>query len=560
MATAGARFVNVSPVRDGLEAGGAVEWLPIRPNTDTALMLALCHVLLAERLCDQPFLDRYCVGADRFAGYLRGDADGVAKDPAWAERITGIPAARTVALARDMATHRTMLNVAWALQRAAHGEQPFWAVAALAAHVGQVGLPGGGFGVGYGAMNQMGSPHPRLRTLRLPQGSNPVKAFIPVARHADMLLNPRGSFTYNGGQYTYPDIRLVYWAGGNPFHHHQDLNRLRRAWRKPETIVVHEQYWTAAARHADVVLPATIALERDDIGFATLEGHVVAMRKASEPVGESRDDYAIFADLAGRLGAGDVFTEGLTARQWVVRLYEGFAVDARRKGIEVPSFEQFWEEGFIDLSSHDRPVIMLQAFRQDPDRHPLPTPSGKIEIFSQTIADFAVADCPGHPAWMAPPEWLGADEAQAFPFHLISDQPSRKLHSQLDHGRSSMGAKVDGREAVMINPADAARKGITDGAAVELFNQRGRTIAAARVSDGIMPGVVKLSTGAWYDPDGDGDRHGNPNALTLDRGASGLSQGCAAQTCLVDVRPCVEPPPVRAHSLPRFAKREDPSV
>jgi biotin/methionine sulfoxide reductase len=203
-------------------------------------------------------------------------------------------------------------------------------------------------------------------------------------------------------------------------------------------------------------------------------------------------------------------------------------------------------------------VIMLQAFREDPDRHPLPTPSGKIEIFSQTISDFGLTDCPGHPTWIPPPEWLGAEKAKTCPLHLISDQPSRKLHSQLDHGRSSMDAKIGGREAVTINPADAGQKGITDGAVVELFNERGRVIAAARVSDGIMPGVVRLSTGAWYDPDGNADRHGNPNALTLDRGASGLSQGCAAQTCLVDIRPCAEPPAVRAHRLPSFAEREEP--
>src|SRR5207237_8032967 len=123
-----------------------------------------------------------------------------------------------------------------------------------------------------------------------PQGVNPVRTFIPVARIADLLLSPGQEYDYDGGRLTYPDIRLVYWAGGNPFHHHQDLNRLRRAFARPDTIVVHEPYWTATARHADVVLPTTVTLERDDVGCGRNDGYVIAMPRALEPCGQRRDD------------------------------------------------------------------------------------------------------------------------------------------------------------------------------------------------------------------------------------------------------------------------------
>ncbi|MCW5747268.1 MAG: molybdopterin guanine dinucleotide-containing S/N-oxide reductase [Alphaproteobacteria bacterium] len=558
MRAAGARFVNVTPTRDDLDTGGAFDWIAIRPNTDTALMLALAHTLHAEGLHAPDFLARHTVGFDRFAAYLTGASDGQAKDATWAEAITGVPAARIVALARDMAARRTMLNISWSLQRAQHGEQPFWTLVTLACMLGQIGLPGGGFGVGYGATNLMGSPHARFGGPTLPQGDNAVSAFIPVARIADMLLNPGATFAYNGRNHVYPDIRLIYWAGGNPFHHHQDLNRLMQAWRKPETIVVHEQFWTPTAKFADIVLPATTALERNDIGFASRERHIVAMRRACEPAGEARDDFAIFSDIAGRLGAGMTYTENRSVAQWLEHLYETARERARGSNVDLPPFATFWAAGIVTVEGSFEPPIFLADFRHDPDGHPLKTPSGKIEIYSERIAGFGYGDCPGHPVWMAPTEWLGGATAARFPLHLLSDQPTTRLHSQLDHSPYSQAAKVKGRQPVTISRHDAAARGIADGDFVRIFNDRGACVSAAIVSDAIRPGVARLSTGAWFDPHDTGanrplEKHGNPNVLTLDRGASQLSQGCTAQTCLVEIeRYDGEPPGVTAHTLPQL--------
>ncbi len=556
MHEAGVRFVNVGPVGDNLDTSGNFEWLQIPPGTDTALMLALAWVLRDEGLHDPAFLARYCAGYDMFERYLLGLDDGTPKTPDWAAPIVRLPPERITALARDMASHRTMLNVAWSLQRATWGEQPFWMMITLACMLGQVGLPGGGFGVGYGATNLMGSPEVKFSGPVLPQGRNAVDAFIPVARITDMLLHPGEKFTYNGRTHAYPDIRLIYWAGGNPFHHHQDLNRLVEAWRRPESIVVNEQFWTPAAKLADVVLPATTTMERNDIGSATREGHLVAMRRLMPAVGEARDDYAIFSGLAERLGAGETYTEGLDEMGWLARMWEESRVRAKVVGVDLPSFQEFWEQGLIDLEEHATPVTMLGPFRADPVANKLRTPSGLIEVGSARIAGFGLSDCPGHAVWREPSEWVGG--GGPYKLHLLSDQPVRRLHSQLDASGYSLDGKIAGREPIDLHPDDAAARGVGDGDVVEVFNDRGRCLAAARLTDRIMPGVVKLATGAWFDPDWSGgpEKHGNPNVLTLDVGASSLSQGCVAQTCTVELRRFVgEPPPVTAFDLPNFISR-----
>jgi biotin/methionine sulfoxide reductase len=562
LARAGCRFVNFSPVRDDLGVPDASrEWIPIRPGTDTAVMLALaCETVRAGRH-DAAFLASHCVGFERWSRYLAGEDDGVAKDADWAAAISGVPAARLRALAAGMAATRTLVNVAWALQRADHGEQPFWAGVGLAAVLGQVGLPGGGFCLAYGPTNNLGSGHRLMPGPTLPQGRNAVEAFIPVARIADMLLHPGESFDYVGQRRTYPDIRLVYWAGGNPFHHHQDLHRLARAWRRPEAVFVHEQVWNAHAKMADVVLPATTTLERDDIGHGLRDPLLIAMRRVVDPPGEARDDYAIFAALAERLGRGDAFTEGLDARGWLERLYGETVPKWAQAGIELPPFDAFWAGGGVRIPANDRPVVAFAEFRADPVAHRLETPSGRIELFSETIAGFGLDDCPGMPVWRAPVEWLGAAGAARFPLHLLSDQPHTKLHSQLDHSTVSLANKVAGREPIRLHPDDAAARGIADGDLVRVFNDRGACLAGARLDAGLLRGVAVLSTGAWWDPEVPGDpasldRHGNPNTLTRDAGASRFSQGCAAQSCLVQVaRFDGEPPAVRAFEGPRFVPR-----
>ena len=537
MARKGVRFVNIGPCNDNLDAECHAEWIQCRPNADVALMLALAWQIHADGTHDRNFLARCTVGFDKFLAYLLGEQDGIAKTPEWANRLTGVPSERIVELAREMAETRTMVNVAWSLQRAHNGEQAFWMAITLAAMLGQIGLPGGGFGVGYGPMNANGSPHRQLSGPTFSQKENPVQDYIPCARIADMLLNPGATFHHDGALRTYPDIQLIYWAGGNPYHHHQDLNRLGRAWQKPRTIIVHDPFWTASAKRADIVLPVTTAMERDDIGYATQEGFLVAMRQIVEPFADARSDFDIFSGIAEHMGVQQTFTEGRNDTEWLSHLYEDMRARWKNRDVDCPDFETFWKQGLVDLEEHASPRIMLEAFRSDPAKYPLKTPSGLIEIFSETIASFDLSDCPGHAAWFEPREWLGSVNAAPDALHLLSDQPARKLHSQLDASPYSAAGKVGGRECIYMNPADAEARGVGHHDTVEVWNGRGRCLAAVHVTDQIMRGAVRISTGAWYDPDETGlDLHGNPNVLTLDIGTSSLGQGCAAQTCLVFVR------------------------
>ncbi len=557
----GVEFVSVSALRDDAAGFLDAQWLAPRPNTDVALILALAHTVVAAGLHDEGFLGRCCVGWERFRPYLMGETDDQPKDAEWAASICALPAATIRELALRMARTRTLITMSWSLQRADHGEQAYWAAVTLACVLGQIGLPGGGVGFGYGAVNGIGAGGSRLAPPTLFAPKNEVSAFIPVARITEMLENPGGEIDYNGQRLRFPDARLVYWCGGNPFHHHQDLARLRRAWQQPETIVVHEPWWNPLARHADIVLPATTTLERNDFTGTSLDCYVLAMHKAVEPFGEARNDHDIFAALAERLGFHAEFTKGRDERAWLEALYAQWLGRVAKAGLKAPPFAEFWATGHVEMPERSIEPVFLGSFREDPAAHPLDTPSGRIEIFSETIAGFGYPDCRGHVTWMEPAEWLGSALAKRYPLHLISNQPRTRLHSQLDNGRVSRASKVRGREPVWINPRDADARGIADGDVVRLFNDRGACLAGAVVTAEVMPGVVQLATGAWYSPAEDGTPggdpaycvHGNPNVLTRDAGTSKLAQGPSAHTCLVEVEKFSGP-------LPRVTAMEPPPI
>ncbi|MEM7254574.1 MAG: molybdopterin-dependent oxidoreductase [Pseudomonadota bacterium] len=552
----GVRFVNISPLRTDVNDELDAEWLPPRPGSDTAIMMGLAHTLYTEGLHDQAFLERYTVGFEQVVRYLMGHGDdGVEKNAAWAEAQSGIDSERIRALAREMASRRTLIGTAVSLQRADFGEQPLWMTVTLAAMLGQIGLPGGGFGIGYGADAAIGTLNRPFAWPSFPQGSNPETAYIPVAMVADMLLNPGGEYDFDGERRTFPDIRLVWWAGGNPFHHHQDLNRLRAAFHAPETIIVNEINWTATARHADIVLPVASTMERDDFGGGTQDRAIIPMPKVVATSAEMREEFDIYTDLEAALHLGHAFSNGKTSREWLEDMWRTLRQRAAERNVTLPELDDFLAGDVIEFDDPRADGVYLDTFREDPAAHPLITPSGKIELYSERIASFGYADCPGQATWLPPREWLGADLARRYPLHLISGQPQSRLHSQLDNGAYSQRLKVKGREPVLLNPTDASARGIRDGDVVRLKNDRGQCLAGAKLTDDVRPGVVFLWTGAWFDPDlGDPEqceRHGNPNVLTHDHRTSRLSQGPAAQSALVEVEKFIgEVPDVRAFTPP----------
>jgi len=558
LALAGVEVVNISPIRDDGPDAVRPEWIPIRPNTDTAMLLAMTHTLVSEGLHDREFLDKFCAGFDRVLPYLMGETDGQPKSADWATSITGVPAETIRTLARRMAATRTMVTASWSLQRAHHGEQPYWAVVLLASALGQIGLPGGGFGFGYGSGAGIGDPPLSFAAPAMDAIKNPINVTIPAARISDCLLNPGAPYDFNGKRGTYPDIKLVYWAGGNPFHHHQDTNKLRRAWSKPDTVVVHEPWWTATARHADIVLPATTSLERNDIGGARRDKFIMAMGQAVPPVGQARNDFDIFSALAKRLGVAETYTQGRDENAWLRHLYENCRHSAGANAAALPDFDTFWKTGYLEIPAASEEYVIFGDFRADPEKHKLRTPSGKIELYSEKIAAFGYDDCPPHPTWIEPWEWLGGQDAKTYPLHLVSSQPRDRLHSQMDCGPVSAGGKIAGRQAITMHPADAKARGINAGDVVRVHNARGSCLAGAIVSDTVSAGIVNLSCGAWYDPADGGEQalclHGNANVLTRDQGTSKLGQGPASATALVEVERYTEPlRPVAAFDPPRVA-------
>ena len=559
-AEAGIRFVNISPLRGDAPDFLRAEWLPIRPGGDAAMVLAMIQAIVAEGLEDRGFLDRCTVGWDRLRAYVSGEADGVAKTPEWAEPLCEVPAAAIRALALEAARTPTMLTATWSTQRSENGEQPWWALVALASALGGIGKPGQGVAFGYGSINGIGTARRDLPSVNLPATRNPVTTAIPVARVTELLERPGEVLRYNGRDILLPDIRMVFWAGGNPFHHHQDLNRLARAFSRPETIVVSEPWWTSLARHADIVLPATTTLERNDIASSSRDRFLRAMHQAVPPQGQARNDHDAFADIAEALGYRDSFTGQRDEGAWLRHLYDRFRRACAALGEEVPDFDRFWEAGHLEFDRPERDFVGFADFAADPEGSPLATPSGKVELYSETIAGFGDPAVPGHPVWRAPAEWLGGDTAR-HPLHLLSNQPATRLHGQLDPARAARGSKLHGREPIRMNPDDAAARGLVAGEVVRVFNGRGALLAGLALDDGLRPGVVTMSTGAWWDPqetpEGRLCVHGNPNVLTQDRGTSSLGQGCAAQSCLVQVAAWTGPlPAVSVHEPPPLAAEE----
>ncbi|WP_298759779.1 molybdopterin guanine dinucleotide-containing S/N-oxide reductase [uncultured Campylobacter sp.] len=569
-------IIIIDPIKtvSGKYFEGKARWIAPRPNTDVAMMLGMAQHLYSQGKYDKEFLQNYTVGFEKFVPYLTGQSDGVAKTPEWASEICGISADVIKELAIKFYENRTMIMAGWGIQRAHHGEQAHWMIVTLCAMLGQIGLAGGGFGFSYhyanggaptcagGVIGGMNAASVGVvkdgKFLGLAQDQkqggeaaqawlvNTAKVAFPLARIADALLNPGKTIDANGAKITYPQIDFIYWVGGNPIVHHQDTNTNIKAWRKPRTIVVNEIYWTPTAKMADIVFPTTTQYERNDI---TMSGdysnmHIIPMKQVVAKQHGAKDDYQIFTDLCKAYadGLAEVYTDGgKTEMDWIKEFYEGAAsaVNANTAlGIQMPSFEQWWEKNepteFYE-TPESAAYVSFEDFRNDPVLEALGTPSGLIEIYSDTIAAMNYKDCGAHPMWFEPVEWLGMKDKPA-KFHLLSLHPLDRLHSQQSNTSNRKRYAVADREPVLINTEDAKELGIKQGDLVRVYNARGEILAGANVSDDIMRGVVQIFEGAWYDPNAEGlCKNGNPNVLTIDLPTSELANGNIAHTALVDI-------------------------
>jgi anaerobic dimethyl sulfoxide reductase subunit A len=481
-AKAGTPVIAIDPRRSVTAAALGARWIGIRPGSDAALMLALLHEFYSGGSVNEARVSELSEGMEGLAAYVLGRVDGRPRDAAWAEAITGVPAAITRQLAEAwMSARPTMLIPGYSIQRTRAGEESYRLSAALQLACGSFGMKGGSTG---SINNRL--PKPRVGAISdLARGD---EVSVPVLRWPDAILKGR-----RGG---YPaDIKAAYFSGCNFANQGADSNKSRRALLSLEFSLCHELFLTPSAALCDIVLPASSPLEKEDIGLPWDGSYLLYKPKAVEHEGQARDDYRIFAELAARLGFGQRFDEGRDAGAWI----EGFLRDS-----EIQDIGAFKESGIYRADFPERSG--LDAFVADPKGRPLPTPSGRVEIRSEAYA----RDTGGS----ALPLWEDAPQDTDLPFLLISPKTLRRTHSQNGGGQSWSGLRADLGEAT-LNEGDAERLGVAEGERVRIYNENGATEARAKLSADIVGGVVCLHEGAWFAPGPDGvDSAGSANALT----------------------------------------------
>ncbi|EPC8954183.1 dimethylsulfoxide reductase subunit A [Cronobacter sakazakii] len=547
-----ARMIVIDPRYTDTAAGREDEWIPIRPGTDAALASAIAWVLITENYVDQPFLDNYCVGYDEktlppgapanghYKAYILGDGpDGTAKTPAWAAPITGIPEARIIKLAREIGEAKpAFIAQGWGPQRHSNGELACRAIAMLPILTGNVGIHGGNSGAREGSFSL---PFERMPTLQ-----NPVETSISMFTWTDAIeRGPSMTATADGvrgKEKLDVPIKMIWnYAGNCLINQHSQINRTHEILqddKKCELIVVIDCHMTASARYADILLPDCTASEQMDFALDASCGnmaYVIFADQAIAPRFECRTIYDITSALAGRMGVGDTFTEGRTQEGWLRHLY----AQSRRAIPEVPDFDTFRQQGIFKLRDPQGHHVAYQAFRENPTANPLDTPSGKIEIYSSALADIAAHwQLPEgdviHPLPVYSPgfEQVSDPLRAQYPLQLTGFHYKSRTHSTYGNVDVLQAAC---RQQVWINPQDAQARGINDGDLVRVWNARGEARIEAKVTPRIMPGVVALGEGAWYQPDAQGvDHAGSINVLTTQR-PSPLAKGNPSHSNLVQL-------------------------
>jgi anaerobic dimethyl sulfoxide reductase subunit A len=526
----GARIVCVDPRMTLSAVALADEWIPIRPGTDAAMMTAMAQVMIAEKIFDAGFVKTHCLGfdstrmpagaesAESYQDYVLGTRDGVPKTPAWAEAICGVPRETIARIAREYATTKpAMLYQGYGMQRRAYGEQVVRAGCVLAAITGNVGIPGGWAG-GMGLQAPDGGPAWNV----FPTGPNPVMAQIPSFLWTEAVLRGPAMTKADGvvgAEKLETGIKLIYAVASNALiNQHANINRTAKILQDEklvEFIAVQDNFLTPTGRFADLLLPACTQFETWGVADGWKYGdEVILMPKIVEPPGEARSDYYICADISRRLGFYDAYTEGRDERGWTAWAIEQFR---KTRFPKIPALDEF-ERSNIGVYSLPvtEPAVAFADFRRDPAKHPLPTPSGKIEIFSKKLHDLGKSDViPAVPKYIREWESPFGPEAKKHPLQVVGPHYLATAHSTLDNVPWLREAFP---QRVFINPADAESRGIRNGDRVRVFNDRGAVVLPCRLTRRIMPGVIAIPQGAWWTPDASGtDQAGSINALTSER-------------------------------------------
>lgn len=537
----GTKIIVVDPRHSDTVGAFADQWIPIRPTTDSALVAGLAYVMLTEGLHDQAFLDKYCVGFDEehmpegipagnsYKSYLLGESDGQPKTPEWASAITGIPVQTILQLAREIASSKPCFILQGrGLQRHANGEFQALSIPILALMTGNVGKLGTSPGL-YEGFNS-------VKMGAYPAGENPIKTQISFFMFTDAIEKGSNHTKENGGlqgaDHLQSGVKFIWNYGGNALvNQHSDVNRtinLLKDTTKCEFILGIDNFMTPSMEYADIILPDITQFEQEDIITRALgQGLAIYGQKLVEPMYDCKSVYEICKELAKRLGVLDKFDEGKTQEQY---LRDCVAV-AQAAHPDFPSFEKFREKGIYKTKANK--IVAYKSFIEDPENNPLPTPSGKVEIFSKDLYDMNNPErIPAIPKYIAVAEGPQSDLKDKYPIQCIGHHSKRRVHSMFDNSSWLEEAEP---QKLWINPQDAAARGIKDDDMVKIYNDRGTVKVKAKVTSRLIPGVCSLPQGAWYTPDKDGvDIRGNINTLTTWE-PTALAWGNPQHTNLVQV-------------------------
>ena len=567
----GCKFVLVDPQYTDSAAAYDAWWIPIRPNTDAAMMAGMAHYIFTNNLQDQEFINRFTLGMDagtmpdwagnspngkeNFKDYILGTYDGVAKSPEWAAQICGVSADDIKKLADMYAkTKPAALKASWAPGRNAYGEQYNRMAAALQAMTGNIGVLGGcAEGVGK-------AWHAEAVAYPYDQYANIWFSSIKSDRWAHCVLNYPNVSREEVGLWprqdqldgVIPNIKGIFWQGSDWFNQLTNINKEIAAMDKMELVVCMDSTITPSGLYADVLLPIATHFERHDVALPWYKGHYYIHRpKVIEPLGESKSDFQVFTELAYRIGEktgiGEHFGKSYNPKADRSYFHNPDAVDE--------AYLRDWWEGKVMAHQHvdmswdefkqrgiykfrlDQPHV---AFREQIEQgKPFQTPSGRIEILSTELAQ--IGDwtrtrygyhIPSIPKWIEPWESLNSPKTAKYPYHLISPHPRWRTHSIFNN---CSWLRETYEQEVTVNASDARRLGIKTGDTVEVWNERGRVVVPVYVTERCMPGVAVIHEGAWLDLDTNGvDRSGNPDMLTLDEPSPAGS--FAYNTVLCDIR------------------------
>jgi len=452
----GVPVIVIDPRRTRTAELMGTKWIPVKPGTDVALMAAILYYLIQNNLTNRNYIEKYTSGFEDLADYVSGNTDGIAKTPEWASKLCGIKTSVITELAHLYGTTTPCaLLPGLSMQRALAGEEAARMPMALQAATGNTGIPGGSSGgMFWGKL-----PEPYCPSIQAPKiQTNPS---FPVYEWPDRILNDK-------------KIKAVYITGGNLLAQGSDIQKNIHAFQKLDLAIGHDLFLTPTMAMCDIVFPIASFLEREDI--VTPAGNfLLYSAKAANPPEGVLTDYQIFSELADRLKFKAEYTEDKTAAEWVQSLLERS---------EIRNIDIFKKSGIFMGERQDRSG--LEEFITGPEKNPLATPSGKIEISSVAYEKLGYLPYPHYRAQMP--------VDKKYPLNLVTPHPLQGIHSQY---ANIEGFRMKEDRELWMNPEDARIRGITKENQVSISSPEGAMEVSVRITEDIMSGTVSFNEGLW---------------------------------------------------------------